>query len=358
MSFNPSRLAIARRRKLLKQKDFAKALNVSTVTVSHWETAQAEPSLANIRAFSRLLGFPSDFFFGTDIDEPTVDQTSFRSQTSMTAGIRDASLAAGAIGFLICDWIEGRFSLPSPKIPDLQHFEPDVAARTLREEWGLGEKPVSNMIKLLESKGVRVFSLAQNTVEVNAYSLWRRSIPYIFLNNFKSAECSRFDAAHELGHLVLHQDCKMKGREAEDQANRFASSFLMPQADVLASIPRISHLGQLIEAKARWKVSLAALVHRTHRLGIISDWKNRDYCIEMGRRGYRSEEPRSIPRESSTVWKRVLNELWKEKTTQAEIAEQLNIPPQEIEGLLFGILQFPASESDIKPESIRIAREA
>src|ERR1700678_4270171 len=94
------------------------------------------------------------------------------------------------------------------------------AARILRTEWQLGEKPVSNMIHLLESKGIRVFSLAENTVKVNAYSLWRRGKPYVFLNTFKSAESSRFDAAHELAHLILHQDGSVTGRKAEDQAHQ------------------------------------------------------------------------------------------------------------------------------------------
>jgi Zn-dependent peptidase ImmA (M78 family) len=244
-------------------------------------------------------------------------------------------LAAGAIGFLISDWVAKRFELPQAKIPDLHLFEPEVAARTLRQEWNLGEKPISNMIQLLESKGVRVFSLAENTAKVNAYSLWRSEKPYVFLNTFKSAECSRFDAAHELAHLVLHQDGKVKGREAEDQANRFASSFLMPKADVLALLPRIDRLQRLMEAKQRWGVSLAALNYRVHRLRLITDWKYRDYCIEMATKGYNKNEPNEIQRETSVVWQKVLMSLWAEKTTQDDIADELLLPHSELNDLLF-----------------------
>jgi len=334
---------------MLKQKEFAKEIGVNVVTVSRWETGQTDPTASNIRAFANVLGFPATFFEGADIDEPSSEATSFRSQTAMSAAVRDASLAAGGIGFAISDWVQNRFTLPEPNIPNLHHFEPEMAARTLRQEWGLGEKPISNIVRLLESKGIRIFSLAENTVEVNAYSLWRKGTPYVFLNTFKTPECSRFDAAHELGHLVLHQDCQVKGREAEDQANKFASAFLMPASDVLAAIPKVSYLGQLIEAKLRWKVSLAALVYRLHRLGIISDWKYRDYCIEMGREGYRTREPKGIEREVSAVWKKVMNELWQEKVTQREIAQELFIPEEEVSGLLFGILIPPMSKMD-KPE--------
>jgi Zn-dependent peptidase ImmA (M78 family) len=287
----------------------------------------------------RVLGFPAGFFFAPDLDEPDAATTSFRSQKTMSAAVRDAALAAGGIGFAIVDWVQQKFGLPESQLPDLNHFDPEASARVLREEWLLGEKPVSNMIRLLESKGVRIFSLAENTVEVNAYSLWRNGEPYVFLNTFKTPECSRFDAAHELAHLVLHQDGKVTGREAEDQANQFASAFLMPAADVLACIPRVSHLGQLIEQKARWKVSLAALTYRVHKLGIISDWKYRDFCIQMARDGYRTHEPKGIEREISAVWKKVLNELWQEKITQADIAEHLLLPEDELAGLLFGMVR-------------------
>lgn len=82
-----------------------------------------------------------------------------------------------------------------------------------------------------------MFSLVEETRSVDAFSVWRSNKPYIFLNTVKTAEHSRFDAAHELGHLVLHKHGGPGGRAAEDEANRFASSFLMPSADVRARIP-------------------------------------------------------------------------------------------------------------------------
>jgi len=340
MRFNPARLGIARKRRLLNKKGFAEAMGVAQHTVVRWEKCDSEPSPENIEAFSRVLDFPVGFFFGQDVDEP--ETASFRSQTSMSAAIRDASLAAGALGFLLSDWVEERFDLPEIRVPDLHLYDAEQAARVLREEWQLGERPISNMIHLLESKGVRVFSLAENTIKVNAYSIWRRDKPYVFLNTFKSGESSRFDAAHELGHLVLHQDGGSTGREAEEQANRFASALLMPKADVLATIPQISFLRQLREAKHRWRVSLVALAYRVHKLGLVSDWRYRDFCIEMSTKGYNRDEPDPIPRESSVVWQKVLQALWAEKTTQLNIARDLMVPEAEINGLIFGMVSSGA----------------
>ena len=70
---------------------------------------------------------------------------------------------------------------------------------------------------------MRVFSLAENTKNVDAFSCWRNDEPYVFLNTFKSTERSRFDSAHELGHLVLHRHGGAKqGRSAEYEAHLFA----------------------------------------------------------------------------------------------------------------------------------------
>lgn len=144
------------------------------------ETGPAVPTPSNLRAFSDLLRFPQEFFEAPEVDEPEALTTSFRSQTSMSASVRDAALAAGAIGFEISDWVERRFSPPQPNLPDLSDNEPEAAAVVLRQEWHLGEKPISNMVKLMESKGIRIFSLAENTVEVNAYSLWKKGKPFVF----------------------------------------------------------------------------------------------------------------------------------------------------------------------------------
>ena len=339
MSFNSARVSIARKRAMLNKKGFADAIGVSQHAVVRWEKGQAVPTPENMAEIIRVLGFPERFFLGEELDEPT--DASFRSHTNMLAAIRDAALAAGTMGFMVSDWVEARFDLPKINMPDLRHYEPGAAARALREEWQLGEKPITNMVHLLESKGVRVFSLAGNTVKVNAYSLWRKQKPYVFLNTFKSAESSRFDAAHELAHLVLHQDGGYSGREAEDEANAFASSFLMPNADVRANLAHIDYLAQLVKAKARWKVSVAALNYRLHKIKITSDWKYRDFCVEIASRGYNRREPCPIERETSIVWQKVFRALWAEKTTHKHIADDLALPETEVNGLIFGMIASP-----------------
>lgn len=335
MKYNPLRFSIARKRAMLTKKSVADHLKVAPHTVSRWELGLTEPLDVQWPNISQLLGFPREFFFGDDLDEPI--EASFRSLTALSAARKSAALAAGSIGFLLSDWVEARFNVPLPDVPDLSSYRPSIAAAALRQEWGLGERPIGNMIQLLESKGVRVFSLVENTKEVDAYSIWRNGVPFIFLNTFKSSERSRFDAAHELGHLVLHQDSKPCGRKAEDEANQFASSFLMPEADVKAVLPWVGSMGDLVGAKTRWRVSLAALVYRCHKIGILSDWRYRDISIEISKRGWNRQEPNPIEREKSVFWEKVLKILWQERMTLDKVANELCVPAQELNDLVFGI---------------------
>ena len=227
----------------------------------------------------------------------------------MTARERDAALASGSLAYMLSDWAEERFNLPPTNLIDLSYErDPSDAAISLRRHWGLGEKPISNIIKLIESKGTRIFSLSESTKNVDAFSCWRDNTPYVFLNTYKSSEHSRFDAAHELGHLVLHKHGGPHQRASEMDANAFASSFLMPRSDVLSHVPYVTSINQLIKAKKRWGVSVSALVYRLHKLEILSDWGYRTFCKQISIRGYRTSEPNSIDREESTVWKQI---FWK-----------------------------------------------
>src|SRR5205807_2630424 len=124
--------------------------------------------------------------------------------------------------------------------------------------WGLGQLAISHMVKLLETKGVRVFSLVENAKEVDAFSTWKGGTPYIFLNTYKSSSHNRYDAAHELGHLVLHKHGAVGGQVAEKEANLFAAAFLMPRSSVIAAAPRFATMPHLIQLKRKWLVSVSA----------------------------------------------------------------------------------------------------
>ena len=305
------------------------------------------PSRRTLPKIASVLRFPVDFFNGPDLDEPPIDGSSFRALSTLTAKLRDRALASGALAMALSDWIHARFELPAPDIPKYQGVDPETAAMTVRSEWDLGERSVRNMIHLLEARGVRVFSLTEDTVEMDAFSFWRGDLPYVFLNTMKSGERSRMDAAHELGHLVLHWKGGAHGREAEREAELFGAAFLMPQGSLIAEAPRDGRLNQIIQAKRLWSVSAASLTVRMHRLGLLTDWQYRTLFIEINGKGYRTAEPDGIPSETSQALTKVFNILREEGMTMNQVARELRVHPEELYKSVFGLMLTPVEGSGL-----------
>jgi Zn-dependent peptidase ImmA (M78 family)/transcriptional regulator with XRE-family HTH domain len=345
------RLSLARKRRRLTAKALAEQAGLAADTISRLENGLNTPDDITVAKLARVLNYPIKFFLDHDPEDIDTGAVSFRSFSKMSAKERDAAISAGALGLQLGAWVEARFNLPPPKLLDLSYeTNPRAAAAALRQYWGLGERPIGNMLALLETHGVRLFSLAENTAAVNAFSFWRDNKPFVFLNNFKTAESSIFDAAHELGHLVMHKHGDPKEtRSAEREADRFASAFLMPEKDIKARVPRRITVDIVLKAKMRWRVSAMAMAYRLNDLGLLSEWQYKSICIELGKRGYRSAEPVGIERETSIVWRKVLSQLWSERTTKNDIADSLHLPLDELEGLIWNLAgpeQRPARRAE------------
>ena len=162
--------------------------------------------------------------------------------------------------------------------------------------------------------------------------------PYVFLDTSKTAERLRFDAAHELGHLVLHcEEGVPHGRDAEQQAHRFASAFLMPKTAVLAAGLHNGSLEQVLRAKKKWRVAAMALAHRLHELHLVSEWRYRELCIELSRRGYRRSEPDGVAPELSQVLGKVLRALRASGVSAEDIADDLGWRLEDLHANVFGL---------------------
>jgi Zn-dependent peptidase ImmA (M78 family)/transcriptional regulator with XRE-family HTH domain len=355
---NPKLISFARKRRGLTKTELAKQVGLDLRTISAYESGEKKATRGALIRIQNALDFPMEFFFGDDIELPPADGVSFRALSRMTAKQRDMAESQGALAMKFAVWLDKKFELPPSKIPDLKEFvkTPETAADAIRRIWGLGELPIRNTVHLLEANGARVFSLSIEAKEVDAFSWWWGDTPFVMLNNFKSAEHSRFDAAHELAHLVLHRHIGGgRSREAEFQADAFASALLMPEGSVRGYAPKFPTLDALLKLKHTWGVSVSALNYRLHKLGIISDWHYRSLCIAIGRSGFRTLEPQEQPRESSAVLPRLLKSLYEDDGLgRSAIARELAISQTEVDHLLFGlaITAIEGSRSGVVPKSL------
>lgn len=340
--FNPARLTFARTRRGLKKSDLAKKIGITPRSVTGYEAGEFPPDVDRLNEIASLLKFPREFFYEDEaIEVLSSEIVSFRAMTKMSATLKNVALGAGALAIQLNTWVESKFGLPAPDLPELgRDIGPEAAAEALRKHWSLGELPIRNMVHLLEAKGVRVFSLALDAKEVDAFSMWWNGTPYVFLNTMKSAERSRFDAAHELGHLIMHRHGQPHGLEAEKEADGFGSAFLMPAKSILATRLKFPTIDSLIKVKKHWAVSVSALNYRLHSLGLTSEWTNRSLCIQIAKAGYRKEEPQSIARETSQVLEKVFALLRSEGVGKSDVARALQLTTYEIDELTYGLLKM------------------
>ena len=205
----------------------------------------------------------------------------------------------------------------------------------------MGDGAIPNLLALLESHGIRIFFAGEIGNEVDAFSYWepKTQCPYVFLTTSKSGERRRMDAAHELGHLVMHRNLDMgpsATKEIEAEANRFASAFLMPKSTMLKYTPRGFSLRDAVAHKKQWKVSVAAFIFRSHDIGLLTDWQYHNLFKQLSAAGWRTDEPNAIIPEQSEVNKQVITLLSKMPQKLSTATNETALPLELCYQLLTG----------------------
>ncbi len=303
--FNGERLKKARIYRGLTVAELAERVGCQRQTLSMYEISKSQPTdKTTVARLSQELDFPVRYFYEypTAVASGTVY---FRSLLTTNKKYRSEQLVKMDYLAQIYSLLQDYVAFPEYEplgLPD--NITPEQAAYALRDAWGLGRGPIDNLISVVEQHGILVTSFSTSTNDVDAFSqfMGTADIPtYIiaYSNNKTSAARIHFDIAHELGHICLHEwsediediskeEFKLKEREAND----FAAAFLLPEETFRKDAERgpqtITYYKQL---KKKWKVSIAAMIRRSEKLGIISTDDYQNLIRIMQRRGLRKEEP-------------------------------------------------------------------
>ncbi|WP_199853368.1 XRE family transcriptional regulator [Plantactinospora sp. BC1] len=331
-AFAPHALALARRWRRMRKNELARQVGVTAAAVSQYELGQARPSAATLARLALALSMPVEFFaagFGVPV---TSGQAHFRSLRTTSQAERDQAEAFGELAWRVVEVVERQLRLPRLRLPHLELAEPtgpdDVraAAVTARDAFGLGAAPVPHMVRLLESAGVIVLALPDVSERVDAFSHWYGQRPFVFLNPGKDDKArSRMDAAHELGHLLMHHDAEPGSQLLERQATAFASEFLAPSTALRDELPPRLDFDRLHELKRRWGISLKALVYRGHDLGVYREHTYRRGMALLAQWGF--PEPGDLgPREQPSLLGKAVELLGRQQVTVGRLATLAGLP--------------------------------
>nr|WP_160003002.1 XRE family transcriptional regulator [Moraxella osloensis] len=370
---NPERLIEIRAVNGLTQEELANILGKSKGTISKWENGNANPDIQSIAKLADSFKMPIRWFTMSSIESDNSLYQYRCSPSSTTRGIRDYARIRlkwlREISSVFEEWVDfPDLNLPPPPSRlaalNLDDLEIEQYAYKLRKLWELSDRPIEDLTGIVESNGIIVTREPVGHEGMDGVSSWFSNRPYIWLvddkNNYYR---SRFDIAHELGHLVLHrnllrEDCEKntaRYKEVERQAHLFAAHFLMPRRAFTSSYRNIT-LDNLLIEKKYWGVSVAALIRQYHTLGIISDeYKLRLHKNYSYRRWRKNEPfdditPPEKPRLMANTIELLLDEGGFEKT---EILNKTNYGDKEVESLCalpkgFFKNQIPTKTSSLK----------
>jgi Zn-dependent peptidase ImmA (M78 family) len=309
-----------------------------------------------MKKITEVLNFPDAFFFRTIATRKRENIAIFyRSISAATKTARAREEHRYEWVKEITAYLRGFLQFPSlnfplfdvPEDPDRLSDEQieDIAQRA-RAYWNLGEGPIGNLVGLLENNGAVVVRYDLDSDTLDSFSQYSEEdqTPYIVLGSHKgSAARSRFDGAHETGHILLHQkvDKSRLSRPPdhkliEEQAHRFAAAFLLP-AESFSKDLYACNLDAMRALKPKWKVSIAMMLVRAEQLGFIQGDQRQRMWMNLARRGWKRHEPLDdvIAPEQPRLLKRSFEILLNEKIqTRETFLANLPFTPKDIETLI------------------------
>ncbi|WP_020003661.1 helix-turn-helix domain-containing protein [Brachyspira innocens] len=307
---NGNRIKKARLYNGLTVEDISKKLDISKQTFSLYENNKINAPFEKIFLLSKELNFPIQYFYEKDnvnIDSKT---TYFRSLMKTTKKYRVEQIVKMEHLGLICNVLFEYINFPKLNLPSIKYknnlSKNDIEniAQNVRDYWNLGTNPIDNIIRVVEENGIIVTKFETSTNDIDAFShlvdIDNNSIYLIALSKNKdSLPRNKFDVAHELGHILLHEwseDIESISREEyklkEEEANYFASSFLLPKDEFIKDFKKGGNrLEFYIHLKSKWKVSIGAMLYRAKYLGLITNTQYQNTIKIMNKKGILKKEP-------------------------------------------------------------------
>lgn len=292
-------LRLARQMRGFTQKRSADDLGIAQAVLSRLENGIMEPDNDVISKATRVFHLPREFFAITDTiyGPPVSVHTMLRGKADVSA--RDIDMITAELNvrlFHLRMFMENVDFNPVSSLPqlDIEQFEtPEKIAALVRAHWKLPKGPIRNLTRLLEQAGIVVAESDFHGASVSGVTFAAPGRPAIFLvNRHHPADRLRFTLAHELGHLVMH---RFPTAAMEDEANRFASAFLLPPDDIKAAFAgRRVTLELLASLKQEWRVSMQSLLMAAQTQNAVTDNQARYLWQQISARGWRTREPASL----------------------------------------------------------------
>lgn len=328
----------------LTQNELARLCGISQGLVSQIEAGRKAASRDVIEAVCSGTGMPRSFFSVPSVDVPE-GTLRFRKYSGSRVSETHRVEELVKEGWRVFSELMAAAEYPTPKLPVIngrEAFDIEELAEETRRSLGLDRlKPIGHLTRSVERHGIAVIPVVLPSLDQElgdgighfGVSCWPSSIEYGLIGVFAgTGDRERFTIAHELGHMVLHSSPRGSGYDAEAEAHRFAGAFLLPKDRMIESIgstpPTLKDLAML---KARWGVSMQAIIMRGAHLGLIDDSRKTSLFKQLSARRWRTSEPVEVRREDTALPWTLLRRKFG-TSPYVDAAESLGVAPMILKG--------------------------
>lgn len=323
-------IELARLSRGLTQKDLCAYLpNIPQSSLSRIEKGQLNITEETLRKLAEVLNYPIDFFYQEELRTP-ISSLYFRKRSTIKQKSLDIIFSDIKIILKSIDKLLSEIELQEfPRLSfDLTNgWTPQSVAIRIREIFKIPNGPIKDIVKILEEEGIIVYFYDTNEEKFDGLTAYTdNGYPVIFVNKNMPNDRIRYTISHELGHLVQHIPCDVEPwRNVEDEANLFASEFLMPERDCYHDLQDIS-FNKLTMLKAFWGISKAAIIRRAKTLNIITEGGYIYLMKELGKRNERKNETGFVEIDEPNILKEVIFLLKSELNyTEDTLAENIHL---------------------------------
>jgi Zn-dependent peptidase ImmA (M78 family)/transcriptional regulator with XRE-family HTH domain len=306
-------IRLAREMRGLSQTRLAAIAKVPQANLSRIEANLRAATDEEITRLAAAVELPAGFFFEPDAPAaaPMFRKRAIRSKSvndMIQARLNTAVLVARRI---IDAGVEIDAPLAFPELDEVPVDNPAQAASMLRRAWGMPAGRVDNMTALIEAAGGIVLRVDFGTDAASAAllaPLGDARLWFVVNTQEAAGDRVRLTLAHELGHAVMHRWIPARDeKREEDHAFTFATALTLPPDEFDRSIPGDLTLSRARDLKRAYWMSIQAIVLTAHARGLITKARYQSLYRQISARGWRHDEPESIPIEEPTIWPSVLD---------------------------------------------------
>lgn len=276
------KLSASRKMAGLSLQEVADKVGVSKNAIFKYENNEMMPDSQSLIRLCRTLNVTTGYFFNNELSgKIELVDVEYREQFKLEDSEMDVIKKDTE------KYLERLFELEKVAGINYETFKNPVAniniksvedvskaVKVLRKKWQLATSAISNVIDLIEGKGVRVFQVFQSE-KFEGFSAWAGEVPVIVINgSIQEVTRIRFTALHELGHIVLCLEDGLSYGLIERICDEFAGALLFPHEIILVELghnrTKIS-IQELKLIKEKYGISIQAIMVRA-AIGNIINW--------------------------------------------------------------------------------------